>query len=387
MRVAFYAPMKPPHHPAPSGDRAMARLLIAALEAGGHAVETASAFRSYDGAGDALRQDRLRALGGRLAERLVRRYRSRPGERRPRAWFTYHLYHKAPDWLGPAVAEALDIPYLVAEASFAPKQAAGPWAVGHAGVAAALGRAGRVFGLNASDAEGVLPLLADPARLVPLKPFLDAAPYLEAAAARAGHRRRLAAARGIDGSVPWLLAVAMMRAGDKLASYRILGQALGGLLGRPWRLLVAGFGPARAEVEAALAPLAGRVAWFGELAAGESAALYAACDLYVWPAVNEAYGMAFLEAQAAGLPVVAGRTGGVPGVVGHDESGILVPPGDAGALAAAVEHLLDDSALRVAMGQHARERVVAGHGIEAAAGVLDAALAGVTPGVAPGVEP
>ena len=40
-------------------------------------------------------------------------------------------------------------------------------------------------------------------------------------------------------------------------------------------------------------------------------ALYAGADLYLWPAINEAYGMAFLEAQAAGLPVVAGRTGGV----------------------------------------------------------------------------
>ena len=56
MRIAFYAPMKPPDHPAPSGDRRMARLLMAALDAGGHSVELSSRFRSYDGAGAAERQ-------------------------------------------------------------------------------------------------------------------------------------------------------------------------------------------------------------------------------------------------------------------------------------------------------------------------------------------
>jgi len=59
MRVAFYAPMKPPGHPAPSGDRRTARLLIAALEREGHRVEVASTFRSYDRTGDASRQQRL----------------------------------------------------------------------------------------------------------------------------------------------------------------------------------------------------------------------------------------------------------------------------------------------------------------------------------------
>src|SRR5207253_11404693 len=48
----------------------------------------------------------------------------------PELWFTYHLYHKAPDWLGPQIADALRIPYVVAEASDAPKQASRGWAAG-----------------------------------------------------------------------------------------------------------------------------------------------------------------------------------------------------------------------------------------------------------------
>jgi predicted glycosyltransferase len=152
----------------------------------------------------------------------------------------------------------------------------------------------------------------------------------------------------------------MMRSGDKLASYRVLGAALARLLGRPWRLAVIGDGPARAEVEAALAPVADRVDWCGAAREEEIPSLLRAADLCLWPAVNEAYGLALLEAQAAGIPVVAGRTGGVGDVVADGESGVLVPVGDAGAFAAAVAALLDDPARRRAMTKAARRRILAG---------------------------
>ena len=128
MRVAFYAPLKPPDHPVPSGDRRMARAFVRLLESLGHEVELVSRFRSYDRAGDPMRQQRLLVLGQRLAARLVRRFAPHP----PDLWFTYHLYHKAPDHLGPAVATRLGIPYIAAEASLARRRAQGSWAVGYA---------------------------------------------------------------------------------------------------------------------------------------------------------------------------------------------------------------------------------------------------------------
>ena len=88
MRVAFYAPMKPPDHPAPSGDRAVARLLLRALAAGGHEVELAARLRSWIKAPDESRQRRLDAVGEGLARRLVRRWRARPAAERPAAWLT-----------------------------------------------------------------------------------------------------------------------------------------------------------------------------------------------------------------------------------------------------------------------------------------------------------
>ncbi len=162
----------------------------------------------------------------------------------------------------------------------------------------------------------------------------------------------------------------MMRPGDKLASYRLLGDALARLTSRPWHLVVAGDGPARRDVEAALAPLGTRVTWLGPVKSDALAGIYAACDIYAWPAINEAWGMALLEAQAAGLPVVAGRSGGVAGVVADGRTGRLVAPGDPEAFAGALAGLLDAPAVRLAFGTAARQRMARDHDIGAAARIL-----------------
>src|SRR5215469_5037665 len=114
MRVAFYAPLKAPDHPVPSGDRTIARLLIAALKQGGAAVEIASRIRSRLGEPGEGAQEALAKKGEAAAKRLIAKYRARPKRERPQAWFSYHLYYKAVDWIGPKVAETLDIPYFLA---------------------------------------------------------------------------------------------------------------------------------------------------------------------------------------------------------------------------------------------------------------------------------
>src|SRR5215218_4900626 len=101
MRVAFYAPLKSPDHPVPSGDRRVARLLLDALRLAGHEPFVASRLRAHDGEGDPERQQRLAAIGRHMADRLLCRWRRHPNET-PELWLTYHLYYKAPDWLGPA---------------------------------------------------------------------------------------------------------------------------------------------------------------------------------------------------------------------------------------------------------------------------------------------
>jgi glycosyltransferase involved in cell wall biosynthesis len=360
MRIAFYAPLKPPDDPVPSGDRRIARLLLDALRAAGHQPFVASRLRSYDGAGEPQLQARLADRGAEAAEQLVARWRQAPREA-PELWFTYHLYYKAPDWLGPAVSAGLGIPYVVAEASYAPKRAGGAWDPGHRQVAAALRRADAVLGLNPADRLYVLPLLKDPSCWIALPPFVDARSY------DARPRRPTA--------TPRLIAVAMMRPGDKLASYRALGAALARLLDLPWSLDIVGDGEARPAVETALAPLGGRVRYHGALDDRAVAAALGAADLFVWPAINEAFGMALLEAQASGLPVVAGASGGVGGIVAAGDTGLLTPPGDTAAFAGAIRRLLIDRERRAAMGLAARRKVLCGHDLPVAAGRLAAVIA------------
>lgn len=360
MRIAFYAPMKPPTADRPSGDRRMARALISALGHAGHDVTLASQFRSRDAEGNPERQKRLRQLGGRLADRLIGRYETAHKPDAPDLWFTYHLYYKAPDWIGPVVSRALQIPYIVAEASHAPKRAGGPWSVGHDGALAAIRAADRVIGINSANAPCILPLLDDPGRLIPLAPFLDTAPYSAAANVPPAKRD------------PVLMTVAMMRDGDKAASYRALADSLSRLENRPWQLEIVGDGPARPEIEALMARFEpSRVRFLGQKTAEEMPPLLAQADIFVWPAINEAYGMALLEAQAAGIPVVAGNAGGVSEIVKDGVTGLLAPEGDVEALAASLGRLLADPDQRAKMGQAAFHKVAQHHSLETASRRLD----------------
>src|SRR5689334_2868837 len=177
MRIAFYAPLKPPSHPVPSGDRRMARLLMQAWEKAGHRIEVASRLRSREAQGNVARQTELADIGRAHAARLLREYAKRPANERPSAWFTYHVYYKAPDWIGPVVSRALGIPYLIAEASIANKRARGPFEMGHQAALESIRAAKVIFNINPSDGEALQPIVGEGAQLVDLPAFLDTAPY------------------------------------------------------------------------------------------------------------------------------------------------------------------------------------------------------------------
>ncbi|HEY6083809.1 MAG TPA: glycosyltransferase family 4 protein, partial [Nitrospira sp.] len=87
---------------------------------------------------------------------------------------------------------------------------------------------------------------------------------------------------------------------------------------------------------------------------------FAAMDLYVQPSLNEAFGIAVVEAMAMGKAVVASRVGGLPEIVAHEETGLLVSPRDVAELARAIIALLEDRQYREWIGSRglirARER-------------------------------
>ncbi len=377
MLIAFYAPMKSPEHPNPSGDRQIAQLLMRALDQGGHQVLLASQHRSYDGTGNTRAQAAIKREGGRLASRLLDAY-SNSTISKPNIWLTYHLYHKAPDWIGPRICKTLKIPYIIAEASYAAKQTGGSWDLGLQASKQAIEMASAIISFNAIDDACVSSLLRGGTKIFSIPPFVDTQPYAAAAKEKILHRRLTAGRYGIDPGVPWLLCVAMMRPGDKIRSYEQLGTALSILKDRPWRLLVIGDGTAREQATRALAAIDDHVHWIGRQDAEKLPGIYAACDLYVWPAVNEAFGMAFVEAQASGLAAVAGNYGGVQGVVNAPDCGLLVEPGNPEALAVAVAKLLDEPENRQAMASRAQQHTWQHHGLDAGASALDRVLNKVT---------
>jgi glycosyltransferase involved in cell wall biosynthesis len=113
-------------------------------------------------------------------------------------------------------------------------------------------------------------------------------------------------------------------------------------------LVVAGDGPLRERVPGAL----------GFVSHDELLRLYERAAVVVCPSHREGYGVVCAEAMASGRPVVASAVGGLLDLVVGGETGLLVPPGDVGALRHAVERLLGDDELRRRLGSAARERAL-----------------------------
>jgi glycosyltransferase involved in cell wall biosynthesis len=131
------------------------------------------------------------------------------------------------------------------------------------------------------------------------------------------------------------------------------------------RLVIIGGGPDRGALEAhaAALELSGSVEFRGRVSDSELAAAYSAADLLVLPAVldargdTEGLGVVLLEAMASDIPVVASAAGGITDVVVDGESGLLVPPGDAAALAVALQRLRSDPELRARLAANGAARV------------------------------
>jgi glycosyltransferase involved in cell wall biosynthesis len=143
----------------------------------------------------------------------------------------------------------------------------------------------------------------------------------------------------------------------------VLFEAVRRLGSRAPRVLVVGDGDLRPDYERLVAEqgLGERIRFAGRVADAALPAYYAAADLVVLPSVTrgEAFGVVLLEAMASGRPVIASDLPGVRAVVRATGGGLLTPPGDAAALAAAIGALAADSTRRAELGQAGRRAVTA----------------------------
>jgi glycosyltransferase involved in cell wall biosynthesis len=125
-----------------------------------------------------------------------------------------------------------------------------------------------------------------------------------------------------------------------------------------WRLVIAGDGGRSPETfrqlkaDIAAFDLADRITLLGAVSSEQVASLYQRCDLFALPSRFEGYGMVFAEALAHGLPVVGTTAGAIPQTVAA--AGVLVPPDDVEALAAALRRLIEDPAERERLSAAAR---------------------------------
>jgi rhamnosyl/mannosyltransferase len=148
----------------------------------------------------------------------------------------------------------------------------------------------------------------------------------------------------------------------RLVYYKGVDTLLDALTKCQGTLLVAGDGPLQAQLQASAARhgLAGRVHFLGLVDDDHLTDYYRAADIFVLPSRHktEAFGLAQVEAMACGVPVIStDLPTGVPWVNQHGVTGLVVPAGDANALAAAISRLVADPALREKMGAAGRDRV------------------------------
>lgn len=354
MKVAFYAPLKAPTHPVPSGDRTIARDLWENFSLRGHDCLLLSEFRS--------RWFYQTPLGWARAAAHLASAAARAARFKPDIFFTYHNYYKAPDPIGPALSLLRNRPYVLYEASHAESPRRRPaTAPGYYLTRGAIGRAAHVFSNMTDDAPELRRLLPSE-RLSIVVPAVDCGSFRPDPAARERWRRK----HGVGAVEPLVACVAMLRGDRKAAGVRFLIETLGELrrAGHRPRFALAGGGESFDEIKRlAEGTLNGNGAslLLGPVGRGEVAELLRAADVFAFPGIDEGFGLVYLEAQASGLPVVAFRDGGVPDAVEDGATGLLTPPMDRAAYARALASLFQDPALRGRMGEAARRRMTLRH--------------------------
>lgn len=131
---------------------------------------------------------------------------------------------------------------------------------------------------------------------------------------------------------------------------------------RELELKIAGSGPMEDTLkqEAIQMGLAGSIEWVGWLGTAEELRdFYRSIDLFVMPSRRESFGVSALEASATGLPVIASRFGGIPEIVIHGETGLLIEPNNVEGFGKAIISLVEDEDVRIEMGLRGRMKAEA----------------------------
>ncbi len=365
--IAFYAPIKPPDHHIPSGDRLIAQNIFKALKICGAHVELASRYIAYSKRHDtAILQERKKGALAE-AEKLIAYYKTLSEASLPEIWVTYHPYCKAPDWIGPQVSKALGIPYVTIEA--AKTGQGGPedlWKAWRKEAQAGITTANLHLVFKPTDREYLSSLLGTDKKLLGINPFIDAENIKLA--------KPMELPSHWNKQTPVLITTGMMRKGKKVQNFFMLAETLSGL-DEPFNLIIVGGGPEETEIREAFSQIDERhMHWTGIIEHSDVLRWMRSSSIFIWPGWKEPIGMVYLEAQLQELPIIAFESMGVPLVVEDNQTGYLASEGDIEALKNLLARLLKNPQSSKSMGLKGREKVLTQHGIKAAANRLEETL-------------
>jgi len=210
-----------------------------------------------------------------------------------------------------------------------------------------------VIAISHAIADVLVAVGVKPGRLRVIHLGIDCRPFEDHRGPREGVRKEWGvASRDL---VLFTAAMLVPRKGHDVLLESVVQLAAEGL---PVRWVICGDGPLRGHLEAQVSErgMAQRVSFTGF--SSEVARLLAGADVFVLPSLHEGLGIAVIEAMAAGLPAVVSRVGGLPEIVVEGETGLLVPPGDAAALAAAVRRLASEPLWAGTLGRQGRARAL-----------------------------
>ncbi len=198
-------------------------------------------------------------------------------------------------------------------------------------------------------------LLADDPRVVEIPFGVDVARF---SPGRASEIRRR---HGIDEAIPLVLFVGGLDNAHAFKGFPVLLEALEAIAGYPWEALIVGDGDLRESFETMtrVSQVSKRVHFAGRVLAQELPEYYRAANVHVFPSVDrsEAFGLVVLEAAASGVPSIVSDLPGVRTNVLHEQTGLIVPPGQVPPLAGALKELLSNLSITEQLGAQARRRI------------------------------
>lgn len=351
MKISFYMPFKPFGHKNPSGDLITGMELHDFLSKNNHEVEIASTLRSrwlY------LKPWKFFNVA-RERDRVTSAQKSSPVD----IWLSYHTYYKAPDLLGPTCSSRLSIPYVIFQGIYSTKRKRSLKTFpGFLLNRAALQAAQVVFTNKKTDERNLKRLLPEE-RVKYISPGLIPDQFnFDLVARRALKEQWNVGERRV------VMTTAMLRPGVKTTGVIKVIDSCAELRkrGHDLILIVIGDGVNRSMIEKqGREKLSDNILFLGKIPRHELYRYYSAADVFAFPGIEEALGMVYLEAQSAGLPVVAFNNWGAKEAVIHNETGLLSSAERPEAFTQDIETLIVDRNRRIKMRDAAKTHIRTNH--------------------------